>query len=123
MQPERQVSVAFAAVGAALVVPQYLAMYHDQNAAPGVSLAIGAVLGALGVLLGSLLAADHDARVVQVLGVGFWILIALGLSDAALLGALHSPGWTGQVVFGLSALLPLIGPLLVLVHAVRERRR
>src|SRR5579864_5361048 len=99
MQPERQVSIALAAVGAALVFPQYPAASHGPPLTPGVGLVIGGVLGALGVLLGSLVAIDHSARIARVLGVGFWVVVGLALSGGVFLGATHSPTWGLRLVF------------------------
>ncbi len=116
MQPERQVSVAFIGIGAALVIPEYVALSRHPGVTPGASLAVGTVLGALGVLLGSLVISSHPARSARVLGLGFWILVALAFSAAAFAGALHCAGWGRRIVFGLAGVLPLVGPILVLAR-------
>jgi hypothetical protein len=114
MQPERQISVALTAVSAALVLPAFLALAHHPNAAPGASLAIGAAIGALGVLFGSLVGMDHSVAVVRAISLGFWSVIALALSGATWFGAAHSASWGGRIVFGITGFLPLAGPILVL---------
>lgn len=119
MQPERQISVALVGIGAALVIPEYLALSRHQSLTPGASLAVGAVLGAIGVFGGSLVAVGHPARSARILGLALWILIGLAFSGAAIIGAVHSAGWVGRFVFGLAGLLPLAGP--VVVMALRDR--
>ena|SRR3989475_236692 len=116
MQPERQIAIAFTGVAAALVIPEYLALSHHQPAAPGVGLVVGAVLGALGVFGGSLMAAGHPARSARALGFGLWIVVGLAFSGAVLTGAVHSASWGRRVVFGLAGLLPLVGPIVLLAR-------
>ena len=116
MLVERQVSVAFIGIGAALVIPEYVALSRHPGATPGASLAVGAALGALGVLFGSLVAGSHPARSARVLGFTFWTLVALAFSAAAFAGGVHCAGWGRRVVFGLVGVLPLVGPILVLAR-------
>src|SRR2546425_5302573 len=120
MQPERQISIAFTGIGAALVIPEYVALSHHQHATPGTGLVIGAVLGALGVFGGSLMASGHSARSARALGIALWILVGLAFSGAVLLGAVHSASWGSRVVFGLAGLLPLVGPSVVLARRDRS---
>ncbi len=116
MQPERQISVAFTVVAAALVIPEYIAVSHHQHATPGAVLVVGAVLGALGVFGGSLIVAGYSERAARAFGFGVCILIGLAFSGAVLFAAVHSPSWGRRVVFGLAGLLPLVGPILVLTR-------
>lgn len=115
MQPERQVSLALIGIGAALAVPESVAIVR-HHAPPGASLAVGTVLGALGVCLRCLLAAGHLARTARLLGLAFWTLAAFLFSAAALTGAWHAATWPGRLLFGLAALKPLAGPILVFLR-------
>jgi len=116
MQPERQISVALLAIAAAVVIPVYLTLSRHPDAVPGTSLAVGAVLGAIGILLGSLVAAGHSAASARAVGLGFWTLMALALSGATWLGAAHSLTWVGRMAFGIAGFLPLAGPILALIR-------
>jgi MFS family permease len=115
MQPERQLSVALAGVGAFLVAPAAAALMRHPPTPAGGQLVTGTVLGALGVLLGCLVAAGHPARAARALGLAVWSLVGVGLAAGAVLALIHSPSWGGRALFGTSALLPLIGPVLTIV--------
>ena len=116
MQPERQISIAFTGIAAALIIPEYVAVSRHQPVTLGVGVVVGAVLGALGVFGGSLMAVEHSSRSARVLGLAVWILISLGFSGAAFVGAAHGAGWWPRTVFGLAGLLPLLGPIVVLAR-------
>jgi hypothetical protein len=118
MQPERQISVALTSIGAALAAPEFSAIYL-HHAAPGAGLMVGALLGAIGTVFGSLLATDHPARSARVFFLAAWTLIALAFSGAALVGAWHASSQGGRALLGLAGVLPLAGPALVLTR--RER--
>jgi hypothetical protein len=60
MQQERQISLALAMVGGALVIPEYARGAHTPPSMPGISLIIGAVLGALSIFGGCLMAMDYS---------------------------------------------------------------
>lgn len=111
---ERQVSIFLTGIGAALVVPEYTVLSHHQTAVPGGALAVGGVLGALGVFLGILGASDHRSPAVRVLAITCWALSALAFSAALVVGAVHSPTWGRRVVFGVAGALPIAGPLALL---------
>ncbi len=115
MQPERQISIALTGIGAALAVPEYVAISH-HHAAPGASLAVGTLLGALGVFLGSCVAAGYSERPARVFRLLIWALAALAFSGAALLGAGHAASWGGRALFGVAGVLPLTGPVLVMTR-------
>jgi MFS family permease len=116
VQPERQISVALVGIGAALVIPELAALSRSPDATPGANLVVGGVLGALGVFLGTLLASDHAERSARVLGLAIWTLAGIAFSGPVLLGALGEPGWGGRTIFGLAAILPLLGPVVVLAR-------
>jgi hypothetical protein len=115
MQPERPVSIALTTLGAVFVIPGCFSIFH-HHATPGAGLFFGALLGAFGTLLGSLLSTWHPARLGRALGMVFWTLIALAFSGATLFGAWHSATWAGRALFGVSSVLPLAGPILVLIR-------
>ena len=117
MQPERQVSIALIAVGGALVIPQYVALSHHPGITPGASLAVGGILGALGVSLGSLLVCDHPARSARVLGLAILTLVGLAFSVGVYPGVVHSVTWGSRIVFGLVVLLPILGPVALAARA------
>jgi hypothetical protein len=116
MQPERPIALACAGIAIALVAPEYLTLTRAAPAPPGLGLVAGAILGGLGVYGGSFMAAEREARVTRVLAFGFWILLALGLSGALFLAALQSPGWGPRLFFGLGGVLPLVGPVAILIR-------
>jgi hypothetical protein len=121
MQPERPVSIALTTIGAAFAVPDYISVSH-HHATPGTGLIVGGLVGAFGVLLGSLLTTWHPARLGRALGLAFWTLIALAFSGATLFGAWHTATWAGRALFGLTSALPLAGPTLVLTRSVLTQR-
>jgi MFS family permease len=114
MQPERPIALACAGIAIALVAPEFLTLTRPESAPPGTGLVVGAVLGALGVYGGSFMAAERQARSARALAFGFWILLALAFSGALFLAAVQSPTWGHRLVFGLSGILPLVGPVVVL---------
>ena len=119
MLVERQLSVFMVGIGAALVIPDVVALSRHTGATPGAGLAIGGTLGALGVFLGCLLASDHPARGARILGMMLWIILGFAFAGGVFACALHCPGWGSRIVFGLVALLPLLGAI---VAALRRSR-
>ena len=113
MQPERQISLALAMIGGALVIPEYARAARTPPSTPGVSLIVGAVLGALGIFGGCLMAMDYSPRSARVLRIGLWTTVGLAFTGALLIGAAHSTTWGLRVGMGAAALLPLVGPLFV----------
>jgi hypothetical protein len=116
MQPERQISIALLGVGAALDIPQYVGVAHHLAPAPGMSLAVGTLLGALAVLLGALLAVDFSG-IARVVVFGFWVAVALAFSGVTAFCAAHGLAGGRRVFFDLVAVLPLVGPILVLARS------
>jgi hypothetical protein len=116
MQPERQVSIAFAGIGAALVIPELVGLTRHPPTTPGGLLLTGTVLGAMGVFFGSLVVAGHPARSARALGLTLWSLIALAFTGVAILAVVRSTTWGWRILLGAAALLPLGGPALVLAR-------
>jgi hypothetical protein len=115
MQPERQISIALLGVGAALDIPQYVGVVHHV-APPGMSLAVGTLLGALAVLLGALLAVDFSG-IARFVVFGFWVVVALAFSGVTAFCAAHGLAGGRRAFFDLVAVLPLVGPILVLARS------
>lgn len=116
MMIERQVSIFFTGVGAAIVVPQYEMLAHHAPAGPGAALAVGGVLGALGIFLGTLGAMESEPPVLRVIGIGFWVCAALAFDAALAAGAMHSPGWGHRILFGAVGALPVAGTAVALLR-------
>ena len=114
MQLERPIGIAFAGLAIALVAPEYITLSRPDAASPSTALVLGAVLGALGVYVGSIMAAERVTRSTRVLAFGFWILLAFALSGALFLAVAQSHTWGYRLLFGLGGLLPLVGPVAVL---------
>ena len=72
MPPERQIAIALLGVGAALAIPQYVGVGHHLGPAPGMSLAVGTLLGPLAVAPGALLAVAFSG-IARVVALGFWV--------------------------------------------------
>ena len=109
---ERHITLVFAAISAVLVLPQHASA--PPPARTGVLL--GAGIGALETWGGAIVASDHPVCAARVLGIGLWSLVALGLSGAVLCAALHSPGGWHRAAFAVAAVLPIAGPVAVLLR-------
>lgn len=116
MMIERQVSIFFTGVGAAIVVPQYEMLVHHAPVGPGALLALGGVLGAFGVFLGTLGAMECEPPVLRVIGLGFWACAALAFSGALAAGVMLSPGWGHRILFGAVGALPVAGTAVALLR-------
>lgn len=113
---ERQVSIFFTGVGAAIVVPQYEMLAHHAPAGPGALLAVGGVLGAFGVFLGTLGAMQSEPLVLRMVGLAFWVAAALAFSGALAAGVIHSSGWGHRIAFGMVGALPVLGSTFALLR-------
>ena len=116
---ERQFSIAFAGISAALVVPAYTHILNGNPAAATSSpaaLLIGTVLGALAVLMGLLLSVgDQEGttggyRLWLLLKTSLWSASALCLSAGTGMAAMLMPGPGWRIALGITALSPLVGP-------------
>ncbi|HEY6873831.1 MAG TPA: hypothetical protein VI298_13995 [Geobacteraceae bacterium] len=115
---ERQISVALAGISAALVLPAYGPILADKPAAaagsPGV-LFVGTLLGALAILMGSLLSVDElegttgGRRLLPLAKTIVWSAFALCVSAGTGMTAMHAQGTGWRIALGVAALLPLAG--------------
>ena len=121
MQPERQISVACALIGGALIYPGAVALLHHPESVAGGSYLAGGLIGTLGVAFGSLLAFDFGGGMAILFG-GLWGLVALALAGALGLAAWHEPGLVWRSVFTLAALLPLLIYGLIAWRMLRPER-
>lgn len=124
---ERQVSVFLAGISTAIAVPEIYPVYVKQAPVTDGShfgLLIGTALGALGVLLGVLLAtedlkqSDHKGQRLFHLGkLVVWALFAFGLCAGTALVAFRAPGLGWRIALGVDSLVPLAGLMLAFVRS------
>ena len=127
MLVERQVSIFLAGVSTAIAIPEIYPVCMKQApvmAGPHVGLLIGTALGALGVLLGVILATDEwehgnskGQRLFLLGKIVVWALFAFGLSAGTALIALHSPDIGWRIALGVASLGPLAGLMAALVQS------
>lgn len=127
---ERQVSIFCAGISTAIVVPEFFPTFIKHvpvTDGPHVSLVIGTVLGALGVLTGMLLVADEISyaegwgwRSFCLIKILLWIIFALGLSAGTAYFALNTSDILWSILLGLASLAPLIG-LIIAAFGFRKR--
>lgn len=127
---ERQLSIFCAGISTAIVIPEfYPAFMKNVPVADGphVGLLIGAVLGALGVLTGMLLAGEEISyaegwgwRLFCLIKIFLWIIFALGLSAGTAYFALQTSDIIWGILLGLVSLTPLTG---MIIAAVSFRKR
>lgn len=122
MQPERQISVACLAVGAALILPEVHKLYAQADAVAGGAYFAGGLIAALGVIFGLLVVLDQEGSVLAVFG-GLLALTELALLACMLLAAWRDPAWTWRILFALAGALPFLVFGLGALLARRARRR
>ncbi len=119
---ERQLSIFFAGISTALVVPECspVCLKHAPvTAGSHVGLLIGTALGALGVLLGILLVAERleyaggwGERLWARCTLLAWALFAFGLSAGTAQVAFRAPDLGWRIVLAVDSLAPLAGLML-----------
>lgn len=119
---ERQVSIFFAGISAALAIPEYT-KHAPVADGPHVGLLIGTALGTLGLLMGIVIAAEEfnnargrGERLWYLGKILVWTLFAFGLSAGTAITALHAPGIGWRIVLGVNSLAPLAGLMFAFVQ-------
>lgn len=124
MLPEHRLSIVFTGMGAGLVIPQLVYLSHHPHPAPDGTLVTDIVLGALGVFFGSILVERPPERAALALGVGLWIwiwiLIGLAYTGVGAFALTQSATRGRRLLFAVSAILPLLGPFVVLARRARK---
>jgi len=122
MMIERQVSIALAGIGVAVVLPEFMNMRHHAEYVPGSALLIGTLVGALGALFGTAVAASYDSwgRWIRM---AIWIAVAAGFSFVDLVGGLRQPGAGWQIGFAVAGLAAVAGPAAVVRRLWLDSRR
>ena len=116
---ERQLSVALAAVSAAVTIPACQGMINGRVDHAGIGFGVFVLLGAMGVFMGGAVAAGWDNRILRLLGLTAWTAAGLAFAGGALVAVLHAGGWVGRIGFALAALPPVAGPVWIFVRLIR----
>lgn len=104
---ERRVAPFISAVGLALTLPAGAAAFHGFAPRSVTSAGVGAVLGAVGILMGSLVARATSLKPIIAIGIVVWLLVAVAFSGSMFLVAIQQPGFAARAVVLIVALLPL----------------
>ena len=87
---ERPVSLITTGISLAILIPECSALLEQPNQVPGAALIVGAVIGAIGIYVGTATASTYYKTVGRTIRLTLWELLALGMS-------------IGTVYFGLRA--------------------
>lgn len=127
---ERQVSIFCAGISTAIVIPEFIPTFIKHvpvTDSPHISLLIGTLLGALGVLTGMLLAVDEISyaegwgwRLFCLIKILLWIIFALSLSAGTAFFALQTSDILWRILLGLGSLAPMIGLIVAAVGFMKR---
>jgi len=117
MQPERQVSVAFTGIALTLTLPGGVDALHGYSASSTARPIVGAILGAIGVLLGALVARSRSAKSAERISLTLWLLAAIVLGAAPAVIALQTAGEGRRTLLSIAALLPIAAWTFVISRA------
>ena len=122
MMPERQISIAAIMVAGAIIIPEAALLLKDPSHAPGMVLAAGGFIGAVGTLLGSFFADAQSSKGARLFLLAVVMCLGIAMSLGVGLGALREPGEVRKIVLFVAALLPVIGPVIITVQVLREKQ-
>jgi hypothetical protein len=119
---ERPVSLVITGISLAMMVPEASALLEQPNQIPGSILIAGAVIGAVGIYLGSTVASSYYKTPGRTLRLTVWGFLGLGMSVSTVYFGLRAPGWWNQLLFFGAGCLPLFAHVSALVQGWRNGR-
>jgi hypothetical protein len=111
---ERPVSLATTGISLAIIVSEISALLEQPNQVPSSMLVAGALIGAVGIYLGSTIASSYHKRLGRTLRLTVWGFLGLGMSIGTVYFGLRAPEYWHKVFFFGAGCLPLSAHVLVL---------
>ena len=111
---ERHLSLAITVISLAFLVPESFSLLEQPSQVPGITLAVGAVIGAIGIYLGSAVACTYWKKVGRTLRLIAWGILGLGMSTSTLYFGSRAQGWWAKLLFLSAGCLPLLAHVTVL---------
>ena len=116
---ERPVSLATTGISLAIMVPEFSKLMKQPNQVPGTALIAGAVIGAIGIYVGSTTASTYYKTLRRTLRLAVWGLLGLGMSVGTVYFGSRAPGYWHKVFFFGAGCLPLVAHVAVLFRGWR----
>jgi len=111
---ERPVSLATTGISLAIMIPECNALLEQPNQVPGTALIAGAVIGAIGIYLGSTTASSYYKTLGRTLRLAVWGLLGLGMTICTCYFGTRVQEWWHKLIFFGIGCLPLFAHLAVL---------
>ena len=111
---ERPVSLATTGIALAIMIPECNALLERPNQVPGPALIAGAVIGAIGIYVGSTTASTYYKTLGRTLCLAVWGLLGLGMTICTCYFGTWVQEWWHKLIFFGTGCLPLFAYLAVL---------
>jgi len=119
---ERPVSLATTGISLAIMIPECNALLEQPNQVPGTALIAGAVIGTIGIYLGSATASSYYKTLGRTLRLAVWGLLGLGMTICTCYFGIRVQEWWHKLIFFGAGCLPLFVYLAVLFQGWRGGR-
>jgi hypothetical protein len=116
----RQISYFTIGIWVALTVPSFSKLLEQPNQIPGPILIAGAVIGAIGIYLGSGIASTYYKMLGRILRLAVWGFLGLGMSISTVYFGLRAQDWWYKLIFFGAGCLPLFAHLAALFQVWRR---
>ena len=117
---ERPGSFVITGISLAMMVPEASALLEQPNRIPGSILIAGALIGAVGIYLGSTVASSYYRTLGRTLRLTAWGFLGLAMSVSMVYFGLRAPGWGNQLLFFGAGCLPLFAHVAALLQGWRN---
>jgi len=117
---ERPVSLVTTGISLAIMIPECSALLQQPNQVPGLVLIAGAVIGAVGIYLGSSVARSYYKTLGRGLRLTAWGSLGIAMSMSTFYFGVRAPEWGNRLLFFGAGCLPVGTYLAVLLQAWRE---
>jgi hypothetical protein len=111
---ERPVSLVTTGISLAIMIPESNALLEQPNQVPGTALIVGAVIGAIGIYVGSTTASTYYKTLGRTLRLAVWGLLGLGMTICTCYFGIRLQEWWHKLFFIGTGCLPLFTHLAVL---------
>lgn len=117
---ERPIALATGGISLALMIPECNALLEQPDKLPGAALIVGAVIGAIGIYLGSATARTYQKAVGRTIRLTGWGLLALAMSFGTAYFGLRAPEHWQKVLFLAAGCLPLLAYIGAVFRGLRN---
>jgi len=117
---EKPLSLLSTGISLAMMIPECSALLKQPEQVPGPKLIAGAVIGAIGVYLGSCVAASYYKTPGRSLRLAAWVILGLAMSASLFYFGSRDTDWESRLPFFGAGCLPLGACLYVLFQAWRQ---